>query len=67
MKELLRFAGYTTITVIMIFILIEVAQSGVSGGTLALWSIIIVVVLPVILAIWADKRSRRKKAESGAE
>lgn len=67
MKDLLHFGGYSLATVAMIFILIEVAQSGVSGGTLALSSILLVVVLPVILAIWIERRSRKKKLESSAE
>ena len=59
MKELIRFAAYGTATIAMIFVVIGIAQSGVSASTFAYSAIFIVVVLPVAISILMARREKR--------
>jgi len=63
MKELVRFVGYTIATLAMIGAVIAIAKADTANGTLATAAILIVVVLPVIVAIFMAKREK-KNAES---
>ena len=63
MKELVRFVGYTLATLAMIGVVIAIAKADTPEGTLATAAILIVVVLPVIVAIFMAKREK-KNAES---
>ncbi len=59
MKEILRFLGYTAATLVMIFILIGVAKSGVSDEALAYSAIFMVVIVPLIIGMWMVNREKR--------
>ena len=62
MKELTRFLGYTAVTLVMVFLVIGIAKSDVSSATLAYSAIFIVVVLPVVIAIWMANREKKGHA-----
>ncbi len=59
MKELIRFVGYTLATLAMIFLVIGIAKSGVSGEALVYSAIFVVVILPVAIGIWMARREKR--------
>lgn len=62
MKELVRFVGYTIATLAMIAVVIGIAKVDTGGnGVLATSAIVIVVVLPVIVAIFMAKREKRNE------
>jgi len=64
MKELIRFVGYTIATLVMIGVVIAIAKAETPNGTLAIAAIVIVVVLPVIFAIFLAKREKRSAESS---
>ncbi len=64
MKELVRFVGYTLATLLMIGVVIAIAKADTPNGTLAIAAIVIVVVLPVIFAIFLAKREKRNAESS---
>ncbi len=64
MKELVRFVSYTLATLLMIGVVIAIAKADTPNGTLAAAAIIIVVVLPVIFAIFLAKREKRNAETS---
>lgn len=62
MKELGRFVGYTIATLVMIGVVIGIAKVDTGGnGVLATSAIVVVVVLPVIIAIFMGKREKRNE------
>ncbi len=64
MKELVRFVSYTLATLLMIGVVIAIAKADTPNGTLATAAIVIVVVLPVIFAVFLAKREKRNAESS---
>ena len=59
MKELKRFAGYTSATLAVILILIWVAKTEGTGPTLLYSSFFLVVVLPLVGGLLMVRREKR--------
>jgi len=64
MKELGRFVGYTLATLLMIGVVLAIAKADTDEGTLATAAIIIVVVLPVVVAIFMGRREKKNAEPS---
>ncbi len=59
MKELRRFVGYTLATLLMIGVVLAIAKADTEEGTLATAAIIIVVVLPLVAAVFIGRRDKK--------
>jgi len=64
MKELMRMGAYIVATLAMIGIVVGVGQMDLPEGSLAIAAIVIVVVLPVIIAVFMGKREKRNAEPS---
>lgn len=64
MKELGRFVGYTLATLLMIGVVLAIAKADTDEGTLPIVAIIIVVVLPIIIAVFMGRREKKNAEPS---